>query len=281
MAILSHKKKITDSIVNALAAVIPFSMMKAGMPDKFVVYGHLIGGQTHVVSKYYRYPTLAEFDAFLNWCRSIGYRFVGIEEYLKDDGRKKILLTFDDGFKVIGTELHPYMAQNGVPYVIFILTDALHNPEFYIKTIQPDPTRKHEQLFLSAGEILALKAQGVHIGFHTRSHIKIEDVHQVTDERIKTELEIPQQDRHLFSTPLCFANPYLAPTQYQPFDAYMKQNFGYELFFDTKGFSAPDGDHLFRVSIDIELENRSRNWIKFGIKRQLLLFILKRIRRHG
>ncbi|SHG92209.1 Polysaccharide deacetylase [Chryseolinea serpens] len=225
------------------------------------------------MAQYYRYPTEQEFDALVVWCEKMGYAFVGLEDYLADDNRKKILVTFDDGFKIVKEILHPYMMRRQLPYMLFVLTDPLANPAFTIPTIKTNDTTA---MFLSKAEILELKAQGVHIGFHTRNHTKILGSDRLTDESIKDQLTFPKEHDELFSKPLCFAYPYLAPENYGLFDNFMSDVLGYRYFFDTKGFRNSKGNHFFRVSIDIEKNVTRKNWIKFGIKRQWLSSLKQR-----
>ncbi|MBL0742218.1 polysaccharide deacetylase family protein [Chryseolinea lacunae] len=250
--------------------------MKRGLPEKFIVYGHLVGEPNHIVADYYRYPTVDEFDDFIRWVRRHGYAFVGLHDFLKEDGRKKILLTFDDGFRVVHSVLQPYMQANKLPYVLFVLTDPLDNPDFYISTIRPK--RETERTFLTKAEILELKDQGVHIGFHTRSHYQVRNA-DIMNDIVKEQLTIPKQHEALFSRPLCFAYPYLAPDHYAAFDQFMKDSLGYQFLFDTKGFRQPDGNHFFRVSIDVEKDVTRKNWMRFVLKRQLLLYLKQKMSR--
>ncbi len=267
-------QKIKHLIVDFLSNHIPLSALKNVLPEKFILYGHLVTNKKHYVSKYYQYPTRNEFDKLIHKFLKFGYRFVSLSEYLVEDNQKKIHLTFDDGFKSIHDDLHPYMQVNNIPYTIFILTDPLWNADFYIRSIKDYDTSI--RTFLSIEEILKLKDQGVHIGFHTRSHLKIEDYHSISDEEIVRELTIPKQYLYLFSEPLCFAYPYLAPANFRTFNEFMV-GAGYKYFFDTKGFINNNANHFFRVSIDAEKTVFNKNWVEFNVKRQLLPKVIHKI----
>jgi len=250
-------------------------VLRRTLPQKFIVYGHLVADANHPVAQYYRYPTEREFDAFIKWFKEMGYIFVGLEDFLADDNRRKILLTFDDGFKVVRQVLHPYMMQQQLPYMLFVLTDPLTNPAFTIQTVKT--SQAADQMFLSRAEILELKAQGVHIGFHTRSHRKINDDDDLADETLRDQLTFPREHEELFSKPLCFAYPYLAPKNYMLFNNFMSDVLGYSYFFDTKGFGSSQKNHFFRVSIDIEKNVIRNKWMNFGIKRQWLMSLKQKI----
>jgi peptidoglycan/xylan/chitin deacetylase (PgdA/CDA1 family) len=274
MALLPRKTKIKTGIVNLLTAVIPFSLLRSGLPGRFIVYGHVLGKKGHFVSEKYRYPTIEEFDAFVKKFRALGYTFVSLDEYLVDDGMKKILVTFDDGFKVIYDEAHPYLTSQKIPYSIFVITDALKDPNYFIPTIEASRPGR-ERKFLSFDEIEKLKRSGVHVGFHTTDHTLVEDKHFGTD-TMRRVLTVPDIYRQLFSEPLTFAYPYYAPASFRKFNNWMKETMKFKLFFDTEGFMTNDNDHYFRVSIDGERDLKQKNWLDFVIRRQLLLFVLNK-----
>ena len=265
-----------------MSRAIPFTLLKRKLPLKFIVCGHLVQDGNHLVANYYRYPSLEEFDAFIILFRKLGYKFVGLNDYLKEDDQKKVLLTFDDGFKTVFDNLHPYMLKNEIPYMLFIMTDPLYDPGFQIKTLQRDPTLENseDRLFLSEAEIVKLRDQGVHIGFHTRSHYKIKE-NYLDNEECLNQLRIPARYLHLFSQPLCFAYPYYAPDDYELFNHYMKENFNYTYFFDTKGFFPNRSNHFFRISMDVEKKVMPENWLRFVIKRQLLFLIINQTKKLG
>ena len=264
-----------DKLVRLFSGLLPFALLKFFMPRRFVVYGHLISDRNHFISKYYRYPSTQELKSFITWVESLGYTFVDLESYVKNDNEKKVLLTFDDGFKVIYDELHPILKERGVPYAIFVLTDPLTDPNFYIKTVAPDlPINETERIFLSQDEILKLKDDGVHIGFHTRNHrlVKQDDL---LDEELKLQLTIPGEYAHLFSSPISFAYPYIAPKVPTVYNEYMRAQLGYKYFFDTRGFNINETNHFYRMGIDAVTTMRKNQWIKFLMKKELFIFILR------
>lgn len=257
---------------------LPFDALSGLMPDKFIACGHLVGGPDHFVSDHYRYPTLAEFKKFVDWMEGLGYQFVTFEEYRKEDGKKKLLLTFDDGFHILYGEVREYLRSKKIPYVLFILSDALKDPSFLIKTIPPKRSIAGQRIFLSEAELLTLKSEGVHIGFHSRSHNKVLAKH-INDPGMLLQLAIPAEYKHIFSEPLSFAYPYEAPANYREFDNYMKNELGYEYFFDTKGFLKDEGDHFFRPHIDVPKTIRLKDAIRYAFKLQLFSLFIKRIKK--
>ncbi len=277
MAQILHPEKnlnaavVKDRVIYWLSRIMPYVLVRRFLPRKFILYGHVVSNNKHAVGNYYQYPSLTEFAELISELKELGYRFVGLQEYLADSQDKVILLTFDDGFKVIFDELHPFMQKHKLPYAVFVITASLENENFRIPGIEAPAG---ERLFMNEAEILQLQRDGVHIGFHTKTHIRTHDGLNPEDHR--AEFFIPQSMMHLFSKPLVFAYPYMAPLRYGRFDRYIADASSIEYFFDTKGLLPPDGNHLFRASIDGELQ-LSGNWLRFVIKRQLVFSFIKKI----
>jgi hypothetical protein len=172
-----------------------------------------------------------------------------------------------------------YLRKKQIPYMLFVLSDALKDPSFLIKTILPKrPIAPNERIFLSEQELLRLKSEGVHIGFHSRSHNKVLPGH-INDPDMLSQLSIPTEFKHVFSEPLTFAYPYEAPDNYKSFNDYMKEQLNYKYFFDTKGFIEDDGEHFFRPHIDAPKTMKANNAIKEVFKQQLFARLIQRIKK--
>lgn len=270
------KKKLLVSFINFVTHSLPLGLLKPGMPSKFILCGHLISDHWHPAARLYKYPSPAEFEQAIQWIRSLGYRFVDLTEYNLPGNDKKVLLTFDDGFKVIKEETHAFLKQHNIPYVIFIMTDSLWDREFSMDQNLGDPSFvDFRGRFLSPEEILFLKSEGVHIGFHGRNHSRVGTQPRHHDDIIK-QMTIPREYIHLFSEPLCFAYPYSAPPKYEAFNLHLDQ-LGFKNIFDTRGFYSQEGNHLYRVSIDTMNRAATGNWIQFVIKKKLILSMLNKI----
>jgi hypothetical protein len=128
---ITWRKKMKAAVLNILARIAPFGLLKFFLPKQFILYGHLITDKKHLVQETYRYPSFREFDELLMLLRKAGYEFVEMTDFLKRDGRKKILFTLDDGFKIIAEE-HARMKDRNVPYVLFVTTKPLEYPRIYI-----------------------------------------------------------------------------------------------------------------------------------------------------
>lgn len=266
--------KLKVIFIKTLVALLNRNLLRAILPDKFILYGHLISDGYHVAENRYRFPSSQEFSFFIQYIRNLGYSFVSFSEYLACDGKKKILLTFDDGFNVIKKETHNYLKENRIPYMVFILTAPLLDSNFQMDIFKPFSNNRTENDYLSSSEINFLKNEGVEIGFHTKNH------HLVTNETIHDnfEFEIEKQFEHLFTEPLAFAYPYKAPDHFDEFDEIIKRINGAKYFFDTKGIAENQKNHYFRMSIDSFIGNNAKNIVLYNLKLEAAILLIKRIK---
>jgi Polysaccharide deacetylase len=222
-------------ILNALGRLPPFAL-KWLWPARFVLYGHLVSDRKGcMAAQRYRYPDFAEFERFRALAEQLGYRFVTLEQYVSGAFPRMILLTFDDGFH----EVAEFYRLTGLPFVLFIVSEALENEAFGLDVFAPG-----HGAFLSRADILQLKQSGVHIGFHTRTHKRIRALAD-----LEHESSPPPQCADLLSEPACFAYPFEGPADYRPVSAALVAA-GYTWVFDTKFRTGADGRHIFRIPMD-------------------------------
>jgi peptidoglycan/xylan/chitin deacetylase (PgdA/CDA1 family) len=264
-----------NQVLDFLSRMLPFAWLQPFLPKKFILYGHIISDNEHFVRKTYHYPDFREFDSLAGLLRKAGYEFADFETYLKNDNKKKVLLSIDDGFKVVKDEMHQKLKVRGIPYVLFITTKPLDQPDYIFPSLLKHGNEKmlpSAPLFLSKDEIYFLKKDGVHIGFHTKSHQIIkEETNLLTSE----EIVIDNSLKDLFSEPVIFAYPYAAPANFQISDQLIRHKTGAGYFFDTKGFFTHVDSHFYRVCIDSPLGLKTSNNAVFMIKRQILQLLYR------
>jgi hypothetical protein len=179
-------------------------------------------------------------------------------------------LTIDDGFKVVKDEMHDKLKARGIPYIVFITTKPLTQPDYIFPSINREFFTNGVSsgpLFLNEDEINCLKKDGVNIGFHTNSHQLIKEEAGLST---SPEIIIDKSFADLFSTPMIFSYPYFAPSNYRATNQIIHDKMGARYFFDTKGFIDPDANHFFRVCIDSPLHLNTRNNTVVMVKRQIL-----------
>ena len=246
---------------------IPFFLLQSVLPKRIIFYGHVISDNKHPAINRYRYPTWNEFFKFINQMTLLGYVFVSFDEYLKDDDNKKILLTFDDGFKEI-LDMHKKLKEKKIPYMIFFNQQDAH--EDIQKLLDTE-----DNIFLSDNDLLKLKNENVFIGYHGNKHLNhISKI--ISIEIIEDNFSINKENFHYLSKPYSFAYPFGAPLNYKQINQYLNKNFGFTYFFDTKAKFGKDDNHFFRVSLDTSNQNISNSYIIDNIKFSVLKLILKR-----
>ena len=261
---------IKNRIKGVIFDLIPMWMIKGSLPRKMSFYGHIISDENLIMRHKYRYPSFKEMDEFIDLFRKIGYEFVSYENYIKEDGKKKILLTFDDGWKEVHTRLHPYMMKKKVPYMIFILGYPFHDPYFMIDVFEKFKEQR-KAYFLDTQEIRKLKTDGVSIGFHTINHFNINNTITPDDQKFLKEIIIEDQYRDMFSDPLAFAYPFSSPKEYARYDDVLRKR-GFKNIFDTRWWHEDSGNHFFRLPMDIDNKGgiMCRNPILYNVKKVLV-----------
>jgi len=115
-----------------------------------------------------------------------------------------VALTFDDGFVSFGDVAAPLLADHGMPSTLFVVADAAGKTNRWSER----PGRGVPELPLLGWDALGrLRAQGVEIGGHTRTHVNLA---RLTNGRLQDEVvggaeRIKAEIGH---TPAAFAYPY-------------------------------------------------------------------------
>lgn len=113
--------------------------------------------------------SLESFKNIIEWCKYNGYIIIPPQDILKSDGKKKVLLTFDDAFKEIYTEVFPYLQTKGYPYIVFPSIQLMENEQYVSPTM-----------------LCTMKGyKGCYVGAHTVSHCKLREESAA---RSKTEI---------------------------------------------------------------------------------------------
>ncbi len=93
-----------------------------------------------------------------------------------------VTITFDDAFKNFIDNAHPILIQHGVVATIFVPTDYLGElPKWPMSKDYAD----HNEIIMTAEELLQLDQQGVELLSHTATHQKL---NEIDDEKLDYEL---------------------------------------------------------------------------------------------
>jgi peptidoglycan/xylan/chitin deacetylase (PgdA/CDA1 family) len=73
------------------------------------------------------------FKKAINFLKKIGYRFVTLDELrlekIQNKLQKVAVLTFDDGYKDLYTNVYPYLKNNNIPFTLFLTTSTVDSTE--------------------------------------------------------------------------------------------------------------------------------------------------------
>ncbi|HEU5456991.1 MAG TPA: polysaccharide deacetylase family protein [Terracidiphilus sp.] len=120
--------------------------------------------QTPVESTYYLAPD--RFRLLMRRFVDSGYSTATSEQWMRDDlPRKHALLTFDDGYEDLFTELLPWLRQHGFTALVFLVADAIGGTNFW------DERRglRTRQL-LTLAQIREMHRSGVEFSSHSLTH---------------------------------------------------------------------------------------------------------------
>jgi peptidoglycan/xylan/chitin deacetylase (PgdA/CDA1 family) len=175
---------------------------------------------------YYHINTVpGVFSQQMRWLRSEGYRsidlyeaWVGLETGA--DMTKKVVITFDDGYRDFYIDGLETMKQCGLHATIFLATDRIKN----------HPVRIEGADYLTWKEVRELHKEGIRFGSHTITH---PDLRSLGPDQIECELghskEIIEQN---LSAPVeLFSYPFAFPEEDECFTKFLEglmENLGYE-----------------------------------------------------
>ncbi len=124
-------------------------------------------------------------ESHLNYLKK-NFQIVSLDEIIKNPGKNKIAITFDDGCKENYTEVFPIIKKNKTPVTIFITTKYVGTNRIW-KEINPKDVKPIKRNMMSWKEIKKMKKSGlVTFGSHTHSHRVLT---KLSENEIKEELE--------------------------------------------------------------------------------------------
>lgn len=114
-----------------------------------------------------------KFEEQIQFLLSLGYEFVSSDKlvsFVKGETKlpnKAILLSFDDGYKSNYTNALPILLKYKIPAIVFVLGDN-ENHEYLGNKFK----------LLNKDEIIGLQKKAVDIGFHTNTHVMLNDLNE-------------------------------------------------------------------------------------------------------
>jgi len=180
-------------------------------------------GKSH---PYFHINTTPEvFSQQMRWLRNNGYQTIHTDDLLSAlddrlDLSRKIVITFDDGYRDFYTDAMDVMKQCGFTATIYLATDR----------IQDKPSRIEGAEYLTWHDIRELHQQGIRFGSHTVSH---PDLRSLGPDEIEYELGCSKEtiENKLGVPVTSFAYPFAFPEQDKVFTHFLEgvlENCGFE-----------------------------------------------------
>jgi peptidoglycan/xylan/chitin deacetylase (PgdA/CDA1 family) len=171
-----------------------------------------------------------QFRRHLDLALAAGWRFVPASEIVRTGGGPRDLaITFDDGLKSVLTNAAPILAEYGVPWSLFVVSDWAEGRQSF-----------GEDVFLTWAEIERLAGAGVEIGSHSVTHPNFAwlDAAQAADELGTSRRVIEQR---LGFAPATFAIPLGQSKNWPEVAAVAAREVGYTTVYAQAEQTHPDG----------------------------------------
>lgn len=190
------------------------------------------------------------FREQLEWALGAGYRFVPAREIaVAGGGASDLAVTFDDGLASVVANAAPILAELGIPWSIFVVTDWAAGRH-----------RFGDGVVLSWREIARLAESGVEVGSHSVSHANFGriDPARACEELYRSRAAIAEHTGHLTSA---FAIPLGSSRHWTAHAHRLASEAGYELVYSqcertrmagtvARTFVTHfDGERLFRAAL--------------------------------
>lgn len=117
------------------------------------------------------WTTPDRFFAYVDRLRRLGYRFVGMDDYLdrvasgRRGGDREVVITFDDGYRDLYDVVLPGLESRGVPFHVFLVTDYVGRQNDWDLSLG-----RRAFWHLDWPEIEDMTSRGVTFGSHGASH---------------------------------------------------------------------------------------------------------------
>jgi len=157
----------------------------------------------------------AVFSQQMRWLRAEGYRTIDLSQLLDplaagDDLSKKVVITFDDGYRDFYTDGFAIMRQCGFSATIFLATDR----------IRQTPLRHEGVDYLTWNDVRELHTEGIKFGSHTVTH---PDLRSMEPEQIDYEIGYSKEviEQQIGQAVESFSYPFPFPEEDRDFTRFL------------------------------------------------------------
>ena len=159
----------------------------AGSPHCAMVLHSLSQPASGPEATYYTSPQ--RFRRLMRWFLAAGYQTVTTDQWLMGgSSRKRVLLTFDDGYDDLYTELLPFLIEHGLTAVIYLVVDGIGGTNLWNQKLG-----LRARNILTWAQIREMQKYGIEFGSHTLTHPWLPSLsydqlrHEVADSKRRLE----------------------------------------------------------------------------------------------
>jgi peptidoglycan/xylan/chitin deacetylase (PgdA/CDA1 family) len=133
------------------------------------------------------WTTPNRFFEYVDRLRRLGYRFVGMEDYLdsiatrRRGADREVVITFDDGYRELYDVVLPGLESRGIPFHVFLVTDYVGGENEWDLSLGRRAFRH-----LDWPQIVDMDSRGVTFGSHGASH---RDLTRMSASEARAEME--------------------------------------------------------------------------------------------
>ncbi|MGZ4971457.1 MAG: polysaccharide deacetylase family protein [Limisphaerales bacterium] len=207
---------------------------------------HGISDEPERGAAYYKVNTApAAFERQIQFLHECGYKTIALSEAVRllnrreSPGPKRVVITFDDGYRNFYTQAFPILQKYGFTATMFLPTAYIGATRTSFKNIE----------CMTWDEVRELRKAGIEFGSHTVSHPKLIELNWGDVERelrdSKTEMET-QLGARITTFAYPFAFPQAKPLFVQKFGDALVEN-GYRCCLTTEVGRARPGDNVYRL----------------------------------
>jgi len=204
-----------------------------------VLLYHRIIDKDSKVGRHKIYVKKENFEKQLQFLRNNNYQtitFYDLQENPTMDLKKKVILTFDDGYEDNFTILFPLLKKYDFKAVIYLVTKQEFNDW---GVAEGEPRLK----MMSKEQLLVLNNYGIEFGGHTQNHIDLDKADDAT--RIKEITDCKKDIESIIEKQvISFAYPFGAINEYVKL---ITEQAGYKFAVSTNTGPKQFGDDLFQI----------------------------------
>jgi len=189
------------------------------------------------------------FARQMQWLRQNGYRTINLSELLGvfetgSDLSRKVVLTFDDGYRDFYADAYPVLRRFGFTATVFLATDRIRDTSVRLEGAD----------YLTWKEVRELHSEGISFGSHSVTHA---DLRSLGPEQIDYELGFSKEtiEQQIGASVESFSYPFTLPEEDGDFIRYLAdslENMGYSNgVSSTIGRATPEGARFFMPRLSV------------------------------